>query len=530
MKNEKSNKEKKKKGMVLSDRDKKLAGVVGAVGVAAISYLTISDLMQKNQQLADEYNTIQTELTDKQNRAARKAALTAELKNLNAATLETASQYYGTVNQGDFIFLIDKFINDSEIDLKKVSFEETTELDFPEEEATEGGGTEGSTASSSSSASSGDEQASNQTVASSTETGTSSSSSASSENSETSTSSSAGTEGATTPSSGADSSTSDGSIKYQNTNITQMTASIEFEGTYTEIIKLLDMVDNNDKTIVSSELQLDRNDEGTRSQMSDPPLSGTILLRFYQVEDVERYVPKPESDIDKTPIPVAANTSPFNVPSWLVLTEGGESTGGTDSATTGTTATPTSDATSSLAPSYLEQLKNTTAATGGNGLASYFNTQTVYRFESPIELLRKDNGQKAAVTVDSGDFKEGSGSNAFKLPASSGSVTYEMPFGAPEVSLNSQPTNISFAMYASAPWKGETGLILQNASGQVINLQLEMANDWTGWREVSFSPSNIPNATYPLTVKGFYFKTAAGTSPETTIKLDNLAVHYLVTN
>ncbi len=377
-------------------------------------------------------------------------------------------------------------------------------MEFPEEETT----STGTTASSSSEA-----ESTSETQTSSSSSDASSDTDASSSDTTTSSSSTATT-----------SSTTDATSQYDNTNITQMTARIEFEGTYTDVLKLLELVDENDKTIVSSELKLTRPNEVASTQVDNPTLSGEILLRFYQVKDVERYVAPAVSKIDQTPIPVAANTSPFKVPQWLVISSSTDSS--TSSSNSGTTGTSATDSSSNLSPSYLEQL----GSSGTNNLSAYLNSTTVYKFESALQLVQTGNGASTTVSVDNADFQEGAGSNVVNLPASNGEVYYEMAFSGPEVSLNSQPTNISFAMSASKAWGGEVGLLLENASGQKINVQLDMSIDWTGWREVTFSPGSISNATYPLKIKGFYFKTPSGSSSATTLKLDNLAVHNLVTN
>ena len=69
---------------------------------------------------------------------------------------------------------------------------------------------------------------------------------------------------------------------------------------------------------------------------------------------------------------------------------------------------------------------------------------------------------------------------------------YEMEFAAPYVSLNNKPDAISFSLSLSNQWQGKIGLIVKNASGQKIYLHVIRPNSWTGWREVSFDPENIP--------------------------------------
>ena len=71
-----------------------------------------------------------------------------------------------------------------------------------------------------------------------------------------------------------------------------MTADIEFEGTYTQVLKLLELIDGNQQKIVSSELELGgKKSLSSTEENKNPDLtSGKIKLRFYQVKDVERYV------------------------------------------------------------------------------------------------------------------------------------------------------------------------------------------------------------------------------------------------
>jgi hypothetical protein len=316
-----------------------------------------------------------------------------------------------------------------------------------------------------------------------------------------------------------------------------MTADIEFEGTYTQVLKLLELIDGNQQKIVSSELELGgKKSLSSTEENKNPDLtSGKIKLRFYQVKDVERYVTL-ESNVDKTPIQFANWESPFAIPTWQagsisVTTAGGgtDATGNKGSlgaATTNTTSSANANSSTNLAPSYLEQLS--TQSSRNDGLSAYYNSSTIYRFESPLKLIQSGGSNQYDVTVDNTDFLEGSGSNVVKIPATKSSTMYEMEFAAPYVSLNNKPDAISFSLSLSNQWAGKIGLIVKNASGQKIYLHVIRPNSWTGWREVSFDPENIPGFSYPMTIVGYYFETPSGESPETTMKLDNLSVNNLV--
>ena len=195
-------------------------------------------------------------------------------------------------------------------------------------------------------------------------------------------------------------------------------------------------------------------------------------------------------------------------------------------ATTNTTSSANANSSTNLAPSYLEQLS--TQSSRNDGLSAYYNSSTIYRFESPLKLTQSGGSNQYDVTVDNTDFLEGSGSNVVKIPATKSSTMYEMEFAAPYVSLNNKPDAISFSLSLSNQWQGKIGLIVKNASGQKIYLHVIRPNSWTGWREVSFDPENIPGFSYPMTIVGYYFETPSGESPETTMKLDNLSVNNLV--
>ena len=166
-----------------------------------------------------------------------------------------------------------------------------------------------------------------------------------------------------------------------------MTADIEFEGTYTQVLKLLELIDGNQQKIVSSELELGgKKSLSSTEENKNPELtSGKIKLRFYQVKDVERYVTL-ESNVDKTPIQFANWQSPFAIPTWQagsisVTTAGGgtDATGNKGSlgaATTNTTSNANANSSTNLAPSYLEQLS--TQSSRNDGLSAYYNSSTIY--------------------------------------------------------------------------------------------------------------------------------------------------------
>ncbi|KXT85002.1 hemagglutinin protein [Streptococcus sp. DD11] len=529
MKN-KNEKEKKSFLSNLNERDKMLLTVVGGAAVLAGGGFLVSNSYTKMAQLSEEHATITAELDGKNAKISQKKSLAKQLSALNSETLEQAKKYYGTTNQGEFIFLVDKLVKDSGIKFKSVSYTESEELELQPEgvSATSSNGQSSNSSGTTSSSSSSETSSSSGTSSSSSETSSSSSSSSS-----TSSSSSDANTATTTAASTA----TTGSAPYSNTNITQMTADIEFEGTYTQVLKLLELIDGNQQKIVSSELELGEKTSWSNTEENKNPemATGKIKLRFYQVKDVERYVTL-ESNVDKTPIEFANWESPFAIPTWqapfLTLKTAGSGTDATGSnstlgaATTNTTSN--ADSNTNLAPSYLEQLSNLSSQ--NNGLSAYYNSSTIYRFESPLKLVQSGSSNQYDVTVDNTDFLEGTGSNVVKIPATKSSTLFEMEFAAPYVSLNSQPDYISYSLYLSNKWQGETGLIVKNASGQKIYLHVIRPNSWTGWREVSFNPADIPGFSYPMTIMGYYFETPSGDSPETTMKLDNLAVDNLVVN
>ena len=522
----KNEKEKKKILSNLNERDKKLLACVGGVAVLAGGGYLVTNSYTRMAQLAEEHATISTELEGKNAKISQRKSLTKQLQTLNAKTLDQAKKYYGTTNQGEFIFLIDKLVNESGIKFKSVNYTESTELELQQEglAATSSNGQNSNSSGTTSSSSSSETSSSSSTTSSSSGTSSSSTSSSSSSDANTATTTAANT---ATPGNGTT----------NNTNITQMTANIEFEGTYTQVLKLLELIDGNQQKIVSSELELGgKKSLSSTEENKNPDLtSGKIKLRFYQVKDVERYVTL-ESNVDKTPIQFANWESPFAIPTWQagsisVTTAGGgtDATGNKGSlgaATTNTTSSANANSSTNLAPSYLEQLS--TQSSRNDGLSAYYNSSTIYRFESPLKLTQSGGSNQYDVTVDNTDFLEGSGSNVVKIPATKSSTMYEMEFAAPYVSLNNKPDAISFSLSLSNQWQGKIGLIVKNASGQKIYLHVIRPNSWTGWREVSFDPENIPGFSYPMTIVGYYFETPSGESPETTMKLDNLSVNNLV--
>ena len=106
----KNEKEKKKILSNLNERDKKLLACVGGVAVLAGGGYLVTNSYTRMAQLAEEHATISTELEGKNAKISQRKSLTKQLQTLNAKTLDQAKKYYGTTNQGEFIFLIDKLV------------------------------------------------------------------------------------------------------------------------------------------------------------------------------------------------------------------------------------------------------------------------------------------------------------------------------------------------------------------------------------------------------------------------------------
>lgn len=521
--NNQDSKSKLKKGfMSMSKRDQKLLIGVLVLLVALGCYLLMDNLLTKNRELTEENNQVQFELLQNMTKINQKASLQDSLDKLNRQTHDKAVNYYGTTNQGEFIYLIDKFIVDSGIVLKSVSFNETEKIEIKPGELP---AKEESKA---------DEKQSIQGEAIPTQT-----------LAETASSDSSATESSNTEETA---SQNEEVVKeeftYETQNIRQMTANIEFVGTYSQILKLLELIDLNDKTIVSSQLTLKHGDkviETVDGESQDSKMDGTILLRFYQVVDVEKYVEKPASKVDALAIPFATVHSPFMRQSWGVSKVANGQASGSDAIglspgpnTTTSTVTAMGNNSSgysnsyleALLPSYLDWLNQNNGAKPS--LVANMSSTTVYRFDTPLKLVGIGSGELIDSPVDHSDKKEGIGSNLITLPTQEKSTLFEMEFPEPLVTLNKVPTNISFALYSQEQWSGGLGMIVENSNKEKFYLELLSPVDFSGWMEISFNPESIDKFTYPVTIKGFYFENPAKT--QGIFKLDNLAVHYLTTN
>ena len=529
----------KKAFLNISKREKNILLMIGAVGaLAGIYFFAIEPALAENGRVAQELATAQENFKETQLKLSKKAGLEQQVQALKFDTLATAQKYYGDTNQGEFIYLIDSLLKQSNLELQSVAFAEpeVTLVESEEENTTQNGASSSSSSESS--------------TASSTTTANATSAAADSAANSSSDTTGVGTQTIASQSEAInESKKADTQPAQDYSGVRLMTAEIEFVGTYAQVHSFLSLVTANDKKIVSSELEMGSPDTGELgsdgNETNNTKLSGRVLLRFYQVTDVAKYVPAPESQVDKTQIPLSTLDSPFQRYSWARLTSAaqtGTNNGvGTSSGLTGTAPSVTPSLTGNLSqvPSYSggTYLPPVLQNPGQSNIAATMRNTTIYSFEKEKPLLIADGKGDVTAVVDYVDKQEGAASTQLQFKSVQQNRMIQVDLSDEKISINKAPESLSFDLFRNSNEATpkdklalEVGLKLSDNSGSEVYLKVLDQIAWTGWKTVSFNLSEVKSLSYPYTVKSVYFIYHENSEVEDIIKIDRLSIKNIATN
>lgn len=524
----------KKAFLNVSKREKNILMIIGAVAVlSGIYFFAIEPALAENTRVSEELTVAKEKFNETQLKLSKKAELEQKVQALKFDTLAQAQAYYGNTNQGEFIYLIDSLLKQSNLDLKTVRFDEPelTLWEESEEESSgsDSAGVDGNSSGESTAATATADSAANNSSADTTEPGTQTIAS----QSEAINASKKAEEKPVQDYSG----------------VSLMTAEIEFEGTYAQVHSFLTLVTANDQKIVSSELEMTVPELGRPdsegNETNDTKLSGKVLLRFYQVTDVAKYVPAPESQVDKTQIPLSTFDSPFQRYSWAKLTstaQTGASSGvGTSSGLTGTAPSVAPSLTGNLSqiPSYSggTYLPPVLQNQGQSNIAATMRNTTIYSFEKEKPLLIADGKGEISAVVDYVDKQEGAASTQLQFKSVQQNRMIQVDLSDEKISINRAPESLSFDLFRNSNEATpkdklalEVGLKLSDNSGSEVYLKVLDQIAWTGWKTVSFNLSEVKSLSYPYTVKSVYFIYHENSEVEDIIKIDRLSIKNIATN
>ena len=258
--------------MKLTKRDKQLLIVLLIFGIVALYYQFVYlEQSSKLKELYDEKTSKELKLIEMRGKVAKLPAIDGELEEEKKDILPLAQKYLGDVNQEDLILMINDFESKSSIKIKEVSFSEVDDFDLVSKEET----------------------VKNETTTSEQ------------------------TQGNTDESSQATTDTSDtDQEKVTNTEI-------NFRGSYADISKFIQILDESSKSIVSNKLSIKKSEAGEGSELaasSNPQdyVEGSLNLQFFRVYSVEKYAPTKESILVKNPVKKTNKTSPFIGYKWAI--------------------------------------------------------------------------------------------------------------------------------------------------------------------------------------------------------------------
>lgn len=105
-----------------------------------------------------------------------------------------------------------------------------------------------------------------------------------------------------------DTSTQENSNNSLSGNITYMSANVGFEGTYEQLMAFLNQMGIYHKNIVSTTMNIEQTDNSL--------LEGEVLLDFYSVKNVDKYIEKSDSVLAANAVPKTARNNIFANYAW----------------------------------------------------------------------------------------------------------------------------------------------------------------------------------------------------------------------
>lgn len=316
-------------------------------------------------------------------------------------------------------------------------------------------------------------------------------------------------------------------------NIKHMSAQVSFEGTYENLMRFLNEMGSYNKNIVSTTLNI--------KESSNAPIEGDVLLDFYIVKEVDKYIAKSASVFEYNYMPKTAKKSPFEGYAWAYSV--------TDVPAAYVSSFPASPSFSSgFSTAWNDQSDDSDEDTSGfsNTPANKENyiakaDTTVSDATLPASIIKLDaapsifskNLYEPGMTILA-DFEQQKDIRTFTLDdrndmygdldsnAVSGLKSYRVKYSlAPDsevyvylddkdIIINKRPEYIRMNVYSYQKSDDLIGIIVTDAKGMDYRIFMNKKVDWIEWKELrGYIPSEV---SYPVKIKSIFVRNGAQTA------------------
>lgn len=491
--------------MKLSKKEKGMIAIVLIIilGVVYFQYVYTPLLLQIDQKRMEKEQKVQMVSTQKK-KIENRGNLELRLKKLKEEMQPLVDDYYGDVDQEEFIVLLNKFAENSKLNLRRLEFTEGEAMftinTAHAEEAT--GGADGSTE---------------------------------------------GAETAAEPAPDVSQESADATLG----NIELLTARTEFEGDYAQFRSLLANMDDNPQRIISATMKLEKeNDRAPGSQ-----IKGNIVLDFYKIKDVDKYITEPEESVLELPyVEKSHKPTPVDAYGWasiLKVTDvppvrlGIGSSGvlqvvpsapqmipGTTIPVVGkdTPIVPKSQIPASKDARKAPQLQSASlpkVTPAKEVLPAVSGSITEFKTVDGVEIGKGTTNAYATILHQSSDgsrYKGGALLNYAFVEKGKGIV--DMNLMDKNLILSQKPKNIDFEFYAQVGSGHKLIVVFKDADNKDYIVHLSENINFSGWKTFELGETYIPEMNYPVRIKSFLVENNPGATQGASVLFGGISAAY----
>lgn len=468
------------------------------LGFVYFQYVYTPLLLQIDQKRMEKEQKVQMVSTQKQ-KIENRGNLELRLKKLKEEMQPLVDDYYGDVDQEEFIVLLNQFAEKSKLNLRRLEFTESEAMfTVPTSHAEEAGNSEGEGL-----------EPEIPAEAASTE----------------------------------DASTGDTSVALGNIEL--LSARTEFEGDYAQFRSLLANMDDNPQRIISATLRLEK--EGEESE-SGSQIRGDIVLDFYKIKDVEKYLTAPTESVLAMPyVEKSHKPTPVDAYGWasiLKVTDVppvrlGIGSSGTLQTIPGTTIpvvgkdtpiVPKSQIPASKDARKAPQLQSASlpkATPAKEVLPAVSGSITEFKTVDGVEIGKGTTNAYATILHQSSEgsrYKGGALLNYAFVEKGKGIV--DMNLMDKNLILSQKPKNIDFEFYAQVGSGHKLIVVFKDADNKDYIVHLSENINFSGWKTFELGETYIPEMNYPVRIKSFLVENNPGATQGASVLFGGISAAY----
>ncbi|MGL5439738.1 MAG: hypothetical protein ACRDA4_05040 [Filifactoraceae bacterium] len=298
-------------------------------------------------------------------------------------------------------------------------------------------------------------------------------------------------------------------------------AEIEFDATYSQLIKWLNAVDKNPRIIVSRQLSA-IGDKDMESSDKDIILKCKALISFYKIENVDKYIPSFVSFTKVKPIKKGNVENPFKPYKWAIIEKQMSEINSIEEILMSYYKTGNSESGSPYK-------KNINEADSYKNLYGFLRKSFLYDFEDgSIELKKSTNKIIANGEITNKNVSSGmaAGTVRFIFPGEGSDEKLFIDLSKKSIMLYEKADSVSFSLFATEEIPVEVGFIFLDKNNQEYQVTIASEINWRGWKDLTYDLSGLKN--YPVTIKGIYVKNSnEGQKIESELIFDSISMNSL---